>query len=201
MAENDEFTARISAVLNRFAIQNGEVPPTGEVCRAFASRLWSVVAERGLPRPLASHERGEPGGMSEEECAPLVGRVAGAGAPPLLVDAARQLVKACLYPEFKTCRDSFREIAPDGSCRRQELDRARRRVSGTHCVDCPHWVALPPRPHEKFLERQWRAGAGEFIAGRAIFLPEDFRALRRWLQAVARENYPRGENKKRSGTA
>jgi hypothetical protein len=201
MTVDDEFTARINAVLTRFAIQNRETPPTSEVCRVFASRLWSVVAERGLPRPLAPHERGEPGGMSEEECAPLVSSVAGAGAPLLLVDAARQLVKTCLYPEFKTCRDSFREIASDGSCRRQELDRARRRVSGTHCVDCPHWVALTPSQHEKFLERQWRAGASEFIAGRAIFLPEDFRALRKWLRAAARKNYPRGENEKRSGTA
>ena len=100
---------------------------------------------------------------------------------------ARQLVKACFYPEFKTCRDSFREVSPDGTCRRQELARARVRVSGSHCVDCPHWVALTPDQHVRFLTRAWQPGrAAEFTAHRDVFLPEDFRALRRFLHGLAR---------------
>jgi hypothetical protein len=100
---------------------------------------------------------------------------------------ARQLVKACFYPEFKTCRDSFREVSPDGTCRRQELARALKRVSGAHCVDCPHWVALTPEQHGRFLARAWQpAGAADFAAHRDVFLPEDFRALRRFLHALAR---------------
>lgn len=183
---DEEFWRLVSAVVARFFAQNNRMPPAEAERTALAARLWALVAERGLPRPLATAERGEPGEMSDEECAPLVARVVGAAGDPLLATAARQLVKACFYPEFKTCRDSFREVAPDGSCRRQELDRVRGRVSGAHCVDCPHWVALTPEQHEKFLAREWRAGAAEFAAHRAVFLPEDFRALRQWLHARAR---------------
>jgi len=172
----------------RFFAQNARPLASDAARAAFAARLWMLACERGLPRPLTAAERGAPGEMSDEECAPLVARVLGGADDPLLVVAARQLVKACFYPEFKACRDSFREISPDGSCRRQELGRALVRVSGAHCVDCPHWVALTPAQHEKYLAREWRAGAAEFVAHRAVFLPEDFRALRSWLHAQARRS-------------
>jgi hypothetical protein len=126
--------------------------------------------------------------MAEEECAPLVARVvAGVEGEALLAEAARQIVKACFYPEFKVCRDSFREVARDGACRRQQLERVRGRISGTHCVDCPHWVALEPAEHVRFVTAEWRGDPAGFTAHREIFLPEDFRALRRWLHAAARE--------------
>jgi hypothetical protein len=114
--------------------------------------------------------------MAEEECALLIARVMAGLAGPRLAEAARQLVKACFYPEFKTCRDSFREVAADGSCRRQELARVRGRISGAHCVDCPHWVALTPAQHIAYLTHEWRGDAAEFSAHRDVFLPEDFRA-------------------------
>jgi hypothetical protein len=181
-----EFSRLVDAVVVRFFAQNNRVPPAEPGRAVFAERLWALVTERGLPRPLEQAERGEPGEMSDAEVAPLVARAIGAAADPLLATAARQLVKACFYPEFKTCRDSFREVSPDGSCRRQELGRVLGRISGAHCVDCPHWVALTPEQHEKYLSREWRAGAAEFAAHRAVYLPEDFRALRQWLYARAR---------------
>lgn len=195
MSEGSQrFSQLVSAVVARFFAQNAQTPPTDAELTAFGARLWSLIAERGLPQPLAPAEQGEPGEMSEEECAPLVARALGGANDPLLATAARQLVKACFHPEFKKCRDSFREVSPDGSCRRQELGRVLRRVSGAHCVDCPHWVALTPVQHGKFLAREWRArstcsgqaGGTEFAAHQAVFLPEDFRALRRWLHARAR---------------
>ncbi len=188
--DEDVFVERVDAVLRRFFAQNGEPMPDATAIRGVGTRLWALVRQRGLPRPLAAHERGEPGGITDEEWAPLVGSVVDTAAPPLLVEAVRQLVKACLYPEFKTCRDSFREVRPDGTCRRQELPRALRRVSGTHCVDCPHWVALEAAHHERFLARSWRAGPAPFLAHRDVFLPEDFRALRQWLHAAARRGGP-----------
>ena len=101
----------------------------------------------------------------------------------------RQLVKACFHPEFRVCRDSFREESPDGSCRRQQLARVRARVSGAHCVDCPYWVALTPEAHGKFLTREWQLpGRGELAANLDIFLPEDFRDLRRLLYTEARRS-------------
>ena len=115
------------------------------------------------------------------------GAVLGAAGDEGLAAAVKQLVKACLYPEFTVCRESYREAAGDGGCKRQELARVRGRVSGTHCVDCPHWVALPPQQHGAMLARAWRVGGAEALAeNRGVFLPEDFRALRRWLHAQAR---------------
>jgi hypothetical protein len=107
-------------------------------------------------------------------------------APARLHRNVTQLVKACFYPEFTVCRDSFREVAKDGSCRRQELARVRQRVSGTHCVDCPHWVALTPAGHGELLQREWRSEPGILEDNCGVFLPEDFRELRRWLHARAR---------------
>ena len=105
-----DFPEIVGAVLRRFFAQNARTPPPPAESAALAARLSALIAERGLPRPLAPGEIGAPGGIAEAECAPLVARVAGAGAPPLLAEAARQLVKACFYPEFTVCRDSLSRV-------------------------------------------------------------------------------------------
>jgi hypothetical protein len=184
------FAELVGALLARFAGQNAQPVPPAADRAALAAGLWALIAERGLPRPLAANERGTPGEMTDAEVAPLLERALGgvpAASRAALTGPARQLVKACFYPEFKTCRDSFREVSPDGTCRRQELARALGRLSGAHCVDCPHWVALNPEQHARFLARAWRPeGVAEFTAHRGVFLPEDFRALRRFLHSLAR---------------
>ena len=156
MNEAGEFSQLVEAVLARFLAQNGRAGLTTEEGRAVGRRLGAVVAERGWPRALADGECGAPGGMSEAEVAPLVAAVLGAAGDEGLANAVKQLVKACLYPEFTVCRESYREAAGDGGCKRQELARVRGRVSGTHCVDCPHWVALTPEQHGAMLARAWR---------------------------------------------
>lgn len=180
-----EFSRLVGAVLARFLAQNGSVVSATFDGEALGARLWQVVF--GHER-LGSAEAaaGKLGGWSEEECASLVARVLGGAEDALLATAVRQLVKACLYPELKSCRDSFREIAADGTCRRQELARVRGRVSGTHCVDCPHWVALTPAQHATYLKREWHGAVQGFTDHQAVFLPEDFRALRCWLHARKR---------------
>lgn len=185
---SEEFGLLIAAVLRRFLAQNGAAAIDDAGLAEFGRRLWTLVEERGLPRPLGPDERGAPGEMSDEECAPLVAHVVGGTTAPLLAEAARQLVKACLYPEFRSCRNTFVEVDATGACRRQDLARVRKRVSGTHCVDCPHWIALDAAQHEKFVARRWREGPDEFLAHRGIFLPEDFRALRLWLHREARSS-------------
>lgn len=183
-----EFAARVIPVLHRFLVQNGRQPLSRDQSAAVSLRLWAVVEQRGLPPPLAAGDPGVPGGMSEDEVAPLVAQVLDSTNDELLTNAVKQLIKACFYPEFTVCRDSFREPTKDGGCRRQELARVRGRVSGAHCVDCPHFVALDPAEHAAFLAREWRVGGAEALAAhREVFLPEDFRALRRWLHAQARK--------------
>lgn len=180
-----EFERRVVPMVARFCAQGNALVPAPALAR-FAAQLRDVIAERGLPPPLPPGEGGTPGGMPETDVAPLVARVTAGLDVPLLVEAARQLVKACCYPEFTVCRDSYREVARDGACRRQELARARGRISGSHCVDCPHWTALTPAAHAELLGREWHGDPADFTAHRDVFLPEDFRAFRLWLHAARR---------------
>jgi hypothetical protein len=181
----EEFQLLVAAVLVRYCAQNSW-PVAPEQPLRVALQLADVVHARGLPLPLRDDEIGAPGGMPEQECSSLVERVMDGVDDPKLADAVRQLVKACFYPEFKVCRDSFREVASDGTCRRQQLDRAIKRVSGAHCVDCPHWIALTPGQHVAYLRNEWCGDSDVFERYRDVFLPEDFRRLRRWLRAAAR---------------
>lgn len=186
----ETFVVIVAEILRRFCLQNGWALPAPEVLRRYADGLWALVKERGLPRPLGAGEPGAPGELSEEACAPLVARVLANASEAdriFFANPLRQLVKACFHEEFKVCRDSFREPSPDGICRRQQLVRARQRVSGTHCIDCPYWVALTPEQHGHFLENEWQpAGRQDLDLHRSIFLPEDFRRLRRYLHHTAR---------------
>lgn len=184
-ANGAEFERLVVTMGARFCAQaNARVPEAALV--RFAEQLRAVVAERGLPPPLPAGECGAPGSLPEAEVAVLVARVTAGFDDPLLAEAARQLVKACFYPEFTVCRDSYREVTRAGACRRQELMRVRGRISGAHCVDCPHWVALGPAEHGELLAREWRGDPTVLVAHREIFLPEDFRSFRFWLRAAAR---------------
>lgn len=186
MNDAAEFQALATAVLRRFRAQNDGVDLPEPELGAVAGRLWELIRERGLPRPLAPGEQGSPGSLPEAEAGEMFARAAGGTPDPWLAEGARQLVKACFYPEFTVCRDSFCEVTSDGRCKRQDAERVRKRVSGTHCVDCPYWVTLDPDEHTSFLARHWRRDPEELAAQRDLFLPEDFRALRRWLHAAAR---------------
>jgi len=184
-ANGAEFERLVVTMVARFCAQ-GNAPVPAAALAQFAAQLREVVAARGLPPPLPPGGCGAPGGMPESEVTPLVARVTAGLDVPWLVEAARQLVKACFYPEFTVCRDSYREVARDGACRRQDLARAQGRISGAHCVDCPHWTALTAAAHRELLQRAWHGDPAVFSAHREVFLPEDFRAFRRWLHAARR---------------
>jgi hypothetical protein len=184
---SEEFIARVAAILGRYRRQNGQAALTEADSNQIGLRLWWLIAERGLPPALGPDEKGAPGEMSDDEVAPLVENVlAGSAHVRELATPARQLVKACWLPEFKTCRESYREIGDDGACRRQQLAKARGRISGSHCVDCPYWTDLSPEQHARCLEKGWAGDPVEFASHRDVFLPEDFRALRVWLRAARR---------------
>jgi len=190
----EDFDRLVRAVLDRFFRQNGQAPLPAEIAGGFSARLWALVGERGLPPPLAPGDPGAPRDWPAAEVAPLVARVLSPDTEggALLATAARQLVKACFQPEFRTCRESYREREADGSCRRQQLARVRERVSGAHCADCPYWTVLDAERHGRLLRRAWAGDPAELDARRDVFLPEDFRALRRWLRERARRTAPDG---------
>jgi hypothetical protein len=176
------FAALAGKCVQRFLAQNGQAPLADDFLTEYAVRLWRVVREAGLPPPLAPDASGEPGELPAERTAELAaGIFAGLPLPERHLDLdvpTRQLLKACLQPEFRQCRESYHEVV-DGACRRQQLKRVRARISGAHCVDCPYWVSLQSEQHRALLARSWVSGdVGELNRHEAIYLPEDFRALR-----------------------
>lgn len=185
-----QFADLVRPVLERALRQSGHAVPTTTQA-SLVERLWALVAARGVPPPLPPGEKGEPGEMPAAVVAPLIeSLLAGYSSAEREAMAApvRQLVKACFQGDFKTCRDSYREVSPDGSCRRQELARASERISGSHCVDCPYWLSLTPMQHERLLTKAWHGESAALAAHRGVFLPEDFRALRLFIRTVLGRN-------------
>lgn len=183
--EHEEFCERVQRIVARFCAQNGAVDEARDSAR-LADALWTLIQERGLPSPETASAGGPVGEMDKRDVAELTARVlASVSGGEVLADAAKQIVKACFYPEFRVCRDSYRERSSKGVCKRQVLEKARGRVSGAHCVDCPYWTDVSPERHAALLAESWCGDAAEFTANRAVFLPEDFRALRTWVREAA----------------
>ncbi len=170
----------LSAVLTRYLQQNGERVDAARVA-AVGARCAALVTKFGVPAAVASEAENVAGRLSEAEVKARAAYAAGPDADGRVQDAAKQLVKALFYPELAECRLSFEAVTADGRCKRQELERARERVSGTHCVDCPHW-RMGPEKHAAFLAARWREDAATFAPNQTVFLPEDFRALRHALR-------------------
>lgn len=181
----DRFVELIAAVLTRYCRQNEMAALPDPVAQAVGARLWILVSVRGIPPPIPAGAQSAPE-LAPEAVAPLVATLLeDCSRATDLATPVRQLVKACFQPERRVCRESYRETRADGNCRRQQLERVRSRVSGTHCVDCPHWNALDGAAHRELLAAAWCGDRDLFTAGRDVFLPEDFRALRRWLRSQA----------------
>ena len=185
-AEARELDERVAASLTRwFAVNGHRVPSAAELAQVTA-RLREVIAERGLPRVPADGGPEEATELPAAECGPLEQRVLGElAADGRWTTPVRQLVKACLQPEFRRCRDSYRERSADGTCRRQDLDKARGRLSGSPCVDCPYWLELTPEQHGRVLRENWAGDPAVLAEHRDVFLPADFRELRRCVRRIA----------------
>lgn len=187
ISEVEEFRRAVIAVLGRFARQNGAAIDAAAAGQ-LAAQLEQLIGEFGLPAPPGEGEIGAPGKMEKTEVRRLVERaLAGVRSSEVLDEAAKQLVKACFYPEFRVCRDSYRERSGKGVCKRQVLEKARERVSGSHCVDCPYWTDVTPERHAELLREGWCGDPAELEENRDVFLPEDFRVVRRWVREVAQK--------------
>lgn len=170
----------VMAVLERYLRQNRVAQVEAGSVALVAERLAGIAASRAeLPVPAAM---GEPPEMTADEVEAIVTEaLSGLAGREALVVPVKQLAKGCFQATRRECRDSYREVDRAGVCRRQLLAKARERVSGTHCVDCPYWTQLTAAEHAALLAKAWggAGGAEELAANREIFLPEDFRLLRR----------------------
>jgi len=168
-----EFERSVGAVVTRFLKQNGLAPADEETLRALAAVLMAPVAGGTTGREL-------PESVVKEGVARVL---AVFSTPrPELTNLAKQLIKGCHQPDKSPCCESYHETDEAGRRRRQELAYDLVRVSGAHCVDCPHWGGWSPEEHADRLAGEWKDGAEVFAADRAVFLPEDFRKLRRCVR-------------------
>jgi hypothetical protein len=183
----ERFVQVVADILSRYLRQNDQPAAARVELVGVGERLWHQIEARGLPPPLAKTELGAPGELSPSEIAAMMEPILHAMTERSRLEVPlQQVVKACFYPPFRKCRETYRERAPDGICRRQQLERARTRVSGSHCVDCPYWTALTPVQHTAVLSRGWAGDVAEFTTHVAVFLPEDFRLFRELLADAAR---------------
>jgi hypothetical protein len=158
-------------VVARFLAQNRLAPLSDSDLAAWVAVLEAIGAELGADADGELPETAVKAGVDR--------LLAALAAPrPELAGLAKQLIKGCHQPDYPRCRESYHETDAGGRCRRQELDYDRARVSGAHCVDCPHWREWTPETHAARLAAAWSGGADAFYAHQEVFLPEDFRALR-----------------------
>ena len=170
-----------TAVLLRYARQNGwsEIDPV--TLRPAIVGLQNAIRGMGLPPPGASGE------LDDFVLDAILREVTAAG--PLderWEHPVRQIAKACFYSDRDDCCESYCETDKRGRCKRQTLEKGRERISGAHCVDCPHWTDSSPEEHAALLEQAWQPGPIAFADARDIFLPEDYRALRGFIRDLAR---------------
>lgn len=180
------FEAEVRTIVARMLHQDGGPAVSPGVIEAGICGLWEAAEAIGWPPPLSAgvtRRAGEtPGAALEPRAVAAVAGVEGEAERTRLLPVIRQLLKACVYPEFTECRDSYRAAGVDGRCSRQQPTVAAARISGSPCVDCPYFVTLPQPDHEALLRAGWiGAAAGALRPDSSVFLPKDFRALRRFL--------------------
>lgn len=186
------FAGLARAVIVRFLSQNGAALPEDGGIDRLTRTLWRIVEERGPRAPVAGCGAPIPE-MGASEVEPLVERLLSGIGPrtAALETAARQLVKGCLQPEFADCRQTYRQAGAGGVCRRQQLSRALERVCGSHCVDCPFWTSLDGDAHRKLLRDAFGPERAALFDGHpSVFLPPDYRALRRFVGEWAARRSP-----------
>lgn len=178
------FAALVSACLRRFLAQNEKPAVPEPELAGLTARFWRAVSREASKSAAEIEWREMPAALVEELAREILDDAMTPERREDLNVPVRQLLKACLQAEPVRCRESYREVV-GGHCRRQELARTRGRISGAHCVDCPHWGALDAGKNTALLERAWVEGpATGFHKHRDVFLPEDFRALRTWALRV-----------------
>jgi len=170
-------------ITKRFFTQQKIIPPSDAYISSLWEGIWTTAIAEGIPQPLASNEVGVPRTLDDSYLFSLtdktLARLPRHRAEDMLRTLCVQIFTALLSPEFKSCRQSYQHHDADGTCSRQSLDQCQDRVSGSHCEDCPFFVALSQDQHRKLLSRAF-GPENQFTwsSNISLFLPEDFRSLR-----------------------
>lgn len=176
------FIAISLVITKRFYEQNALRAPSDAYLSEMLKACWNVAHSEGLPQPLAASDSADAPDLDYDYHSKLVEGVLSSLPQHRTEDYLRillgQLFATLLAREFKTCRRSYEETDASGACMRQSDDYCKDRISGTHCEDCPYFIALSPAQHTKFLQRFWKDEAGPTEGQLKVFLPHDFRALR-----------------------
>lgn len=176
------FTAIGREITERYFRQIKLGCPSSNYVNHLWSEIWTLVHQEILPPCLAPSEIGAPTGVEEGRLSYLIEtllvRLPRHRTDDRLRALAYQVYVALLAPEFRACRQSYTAASIDESCPRQELNHCHDRISGSHCEDCPFFVALTEPHHRRLLKRFWRGDPAQFVQNPDSFLPEDFRALR-----------------------
>ena len=168
-------------IAQRYLQQIGVFPKHTDKVGELLKAVWQVAHERPLPRPLGRAETGEAKDPDEGRIRELIQTVEGKldrDMPETLDVFTYQLLVMVTQEEFKACRLSYQAENVEGEVERQDADYCKDRISGSHCEDCPYFVALSQEKHERLMQKQWIAGAEAFEAEKATFLPSDYRMLR-----------------------
>lgn len=170
-------------ISRRFFAQQSILPPGDAYIRSLWDGLWNTILAEGLPVPLAGNAIGEPRTLDDAYLFALAEKTLQRLPRHRTEDTLRtlcvQVLIATLSPEFKACRQSYQNLDASGACPRHSADHCRDRVSGSHCEDCPFFVALSQDQHRKLLGRSFGpSNQAAWTAQADLFLPEDFRALR-----------------------
>jgi hypothetical protein len=177
------FSLIVQEICKRFFSQMSCIPPSDAYLKSLAASIWSSVHAEGLPRPLAINEIGEAVTLEDSYLGAIVEKILHDLPRHRLDDLIHtlcfQIINALLAPEFKACRQSYDKRDATGECARQALDECKDRISGSHCEDCPFFIALSKDQHRKLLSRAFGPEhLNTFLNNTGVFLPEDFRSLR-----------------------
>ncbi len=197
--ECEAFAALVAPIVDSFCAKNGLAAIDPDTVEHYAGVLWDLANEVGISGSLPKGEKGEPQSLDvdrkTELITELLERLDDSEAEFELAHVGNYLLAALLQPEFANCRLSYCKANEEGEYRRQNLDYCKKRISGSHCVDCPLFMQTEPEKHPQILQMQWKAmDDSELHQNLEVFLPEEFRQFRYFLHLHRQYAGGAGEN-------
>lgn len=185
------FAALVKPIAERFCNQNNLPPLEEYTLDEFSQALWDIAQETGMAAALPKGEKGEPKCLEPDEQTELMteilDRVDTEEGQFEIAHMGKYFLAAMVQPEFSNCRLSYCKANEEGKYPRQDLAYCKKRISGSHCVDCPLFIQTEPENHPQILQMQWKAmDDSDLHDNLGVFIPEDFRQFRYFLHLYRR---------------